>query len=163
MEGSNITILLSGSDWAVARATEKPLAYNHNIRDHDGAEIKAHTLVVHVHQHELDSFLSTSGGPYKKMYCLRTPSGSCDNKWSVCGTQRAEDSGGPCMKQHTLTYRLSHVRKPVNFEMAVPRANISRRSSGAAAITKLTYTIHPLAQQKIRQNISALPLQVQDK
>ena len=67
------------------------------------------------------------------------------------------------MKQHTLTYRLSHVRKPVNFEMAVPRANISRRSSGAAAITKLTYTIHPLAQQKIRQNISALPLQVQDK
>ena len=44
----------------MARATGKPLAYNHNIRDHDGAEIKAHTLVVHVHQYELDS-ASTSG------------------------------------------------------------------------------------------------------
>ena len=130
---------------------------DHNIQDHDGGTIKAHTAVVHVHQYE--PVMPTSADPYKKVYCLRTPAGTCTNRWSACGINRSAPDGGPCLKQHVQTYRLSHVRKPVNFEMAVPRANVSRRSSGAAAVTKHTYTIHPLARQQIKQNTSMLPLE----
>jgi len=157
VEGSNVTTLADGSAWVVAKATGKPVSYNHNIQDHDGGTIKAHTAVVHVHQYE--PVMPTSADPYKKVYCLRTPSGTCTNRWSACGINRSAPDGGPCLKQHVQTYRLSHVRKPVNFEMAVPRANVSRRSSGAAAVTKHTYTIHPLARQQIKQNTSMLPLE----
>ena len=58
------TILVDGSTWVVAKATGKPVSYNHNIQDHDGGTIKAHTAVVHVHQYE--PVMSTSADPYKK-------------------------------------------------------------------------------------------------
>ena len=157
VEGSNVTTLADGSAWVVAKATGKPVSYNHNIQDHDGGTINAHTAVVHVHQYE--PVMPTSADPYKKVYCLRTPAGTCTDRWGACGINRSAPGGGPCLKQHVQTYRLSHVRKPVNFEMAVPRANVSRRSSGAAAVTKHTYTIHPLARQQIKQNTSMLPLE----
>jgi hypothetical protein len=156
--GSNITVLVSGSEWIVAKATGKPVSYDHAITDHDGSTIRAHTALVHVHQYEPDS---ATGDPFKKVYCLRTPAGLCANKWSKCGINRKAADGGPCFQQHTQTYRLSHVRKPVNFEMAVPRTNVTRRKGGAAAVTKHTYTIHPLARQKIKQHTSALPLQIE--
>ena len=66
------------------------------------------------------------------------------------------------MKQHTQTYKLTHVRRPVNFRMVAPKSSTARRSSGGE-VKVHTYTMHALTRQQIKQNMSALPFESREE
>ena len=152
-------VLLHTGEWAIGSALGKVETASHQIRDHDGAVIHAHTKFVRMHQYEV---LTAKADPLDHAYCLRRPAGPCNEMWAKCGVGLKP---APCYKQHTQIYRLSALREPVNFAVDIPRQASARRRTarapagggGPADASPLRYFLSDLAKQQIRQGLAALP------
>jgi hypothetical protein len=156
-----VLVLLHSGEWAIGSALGKVETASHQITDHDGAVISAHTKFVRMHQYEV---LTAKADPLDHAYCLRRPAGPCDQMWAECGVGLKPT---PCYKQHTQIYRLSALREPVNFAVDIPRqASAGRRrtarapaGAGGRAVdaAPLRYFLSDLTKQQVRQGLAALP------
>jgi hypothetical protein len=150
--GSNVLIAQTGGGWAIAKAAGPPglmRDVDGSLKDHDGAAVNWNEVVVKVHQYEVKE---EHADPYLRKFCLRAPSGDCEQPWCKCGVAVG------CMKQHTQIYRLKQIRKPVNFKMVacgtMTRGGFQPSGGGQA---DLEYKLHPLASQQIQQALRELP------
>jgi hypothetical protein len=150
--GSNVLVLTDESTWVIGRALGKPKELQQAIRNHDNEVIPAKQKVVQACQYDVLK-PDAANDPL--------PSHKC-----ICGVNRGESEGGACCKQHIQTYRLGWLQEPVNFVLSTPRISARRTartpcsSSGggsSSAPRPLAYYLDDLAQQKITQDMQAMP------